>query len=115
MHRWTNGLSLVSHPTRTLVPTSLFLDDAEYFFLAHDQKLLAVDLDLSAGIFTEKYAVSGLNVQRKDLTFVVGLAFANCDDFAFHRFFFGTSRNDDSTTNGFPFFDSANEDAIVER
>ena len=70
---------------------SLFLDDAEDFFLSHNQKLLAVDLDLGAGILAEQHAVARLHIQREDLAFVVGLALADGDDFAFLGFFFGAS------------------------
>ena len=82
--------------------SALFLDDAEDFFLAHDQKLFAVDLDFGAGIFAEEHAVASLDVQRKDFAFVVGLALADSDDFAFLRLFLGAVRDDDSTANVSP-------------
>ena len=89
---------LLTPPTRAAA--SLFLDDAEDFFLAHNQKLLAVFLDLGDGVLAEQNAVASLDVQRKDLAFVVGLALANSNDFAFLGFLLGAIRDDDSTTNG---------------
>ena len=40
----------------------LFLDDAKDFFLAHDEKLLAVEFDLGTGVFPEEHAVARLDI-----------------------------------------------------
>src|SRR5207247_4970856 len=45
----------------------LSLDDAEDVLLAEDQGLLAVELDLGAGVLAEQYPVAGLHVERQDL------------------------------------------------
>ena len=83
---------------------ALFLDDAEDFFLSHDQKLLAVDLDFGAGILAEQHTVASLHIQREDLAFIVRLALSDGDDFAFVGLFFGAIRNDDSAMNGIDLF-----------
>src|SRR5438876_2990752 len=45
----------------------LSLDDAEDVLLAEDQALLAVELDLGAGVLAEQYPVTGLHVEGQDL------------------------------------------------
>ena len=93
----------------------LLLQDAEDFFLAHNQEFLAIDLDLGAGILAEQDAVAGLDVERENLAFVVGLALADGDDFALLGLFLGGVRDDDAAPDGFAFFDAANQDAVVKR
>jgi hypothetical protein len=93
---------------------SLFADDAQDFFLAHDQKIFVVNFDLGARILAEEYAVPRLHVQGEDLAFVVGLALADSDNSALLGLFLGAIRNNDSTTNNFALFDAADEDAVVE-
>ena len=93
----------------------LFLDDAEDFFLAHDEKLLAVELDLGAGVFPEEHAVARLHVEREDFALVIRLALADGDDFAFLGLFLGAIGDDDSTTDCLALFDAAEEDAVMER
>ena len=55
------------------------LDDAENLFLAHDQELFAVDLDLGSRVFAKENLVAGLDVEREDLPLVVGFTFADRD------------------------------------
>ena len=54
-------------------------------------------------------------VEREDLAFVVGLAFADGDDFTFLGLFLGGVGDDDAATDGFTLFDTTNQDAIVQR
>ena len=93
----------------------LLIDDAEHFFLAHDEKLFAADFDFGPGILAEEHTVASLDVEREDLAVVVGLAFPGRDDFAFLGLFFSAIRDDDSTrNNGFALFDATDEDTVVE-
>jgi hypothetical protein len=78
---------------------ALLGDDAEDFFLAHDEELFAVELDLRAGILAEQDGVASLDVQREDLALVVRFALADGDDFALLRLLLG----------------AADEDAVVQR
>src|SRR5271157_4732695 len=48
--------------------------DAKDFFLAHDQEVFAVNLDLGAGVLAKQDAVAFLHIEREGLAFVVGLA-----------------------------------------
>src|SRR5664279_4303034 len=59
--------------------------DAEDFFLTHDQEVFAVNLDLGAGILAEQNAVARLHVERESFALVVALATADGDNFAFLR------------------------------
>src|ERR1035441_3004997 len=58
----------------------LLLDDAEDFFLAHDQELFAVQFDFGARVFAEEDGVALLDVQREDLALVVRLALADSNE-----------------------------------
>ena len=93
----------------------LLLEDAEDFFLTHDEEFFAVDLDLGAGVLAEEDAVASLDVEREDLAFIVRLAFADRDDFAFLRLLLGAVGNDDAAADRLALFDTANEDAVVQR
>src|SRR5581483_1834047 len=88
--------------------------DAEDFFLAHDEELFAIDLDFGTGILAKEDAVAGFHLQRGDFTFFVLLAFADGDDFAFLRLVLGGIGDDDAATGGLGFFDATNDDAVVE-
>jgi hypothetical protein len=92
----------------------LLLDDAEDFFLTHDEEFLAVEFDLGSGVFAEEDIVASLDVEREDLAFVVGFALADGDDFAFLGLFLGAVGDDDAAADGFALFKTANEDAVVE-
>jgi len=52
-------------------------DDPEDLILAHDQQLLAVDLDFRAAVFAEEHPITGLNIQG--LARAVFLVFAKTD------------------------------------
>src|ERR1700691_3493135 len=95
--------------------SQLLLHDAEDFFLAHDEKLLAVELDLGAGVLAEQNLVARLDVQREDFAFVVRLALAHGDHFALLGLFLGAVGDDDATADGFALFQTADEDAVMER
>src|SRR5947208_1892570 len=62
-------------------PSSTF-DHAEDVFLAHDEVLFTVDLDLGSGVLPEQDRVSGLDVERRQLAVVVHLALAARDHLA---------------------------------
>ena len=93
----------------------VFADDAEDFFLAHDEVVLAVELDLGAGILAETGCIAGLDVERENLAFVVGLALADGDDGALHGLFLGGIGDDDASAHGFALFLAGDEDAVVQR
>src|SRR5437868_3251956 len=89
-------------------------DDAEDFFLAHDDELVAVERDLGSGVFAEEDAVAGFYVEREGLAFVVGLALADGDHFAFLRLFLGGVGDDDSAANRFGFLNTLDQNAVMQ-
>src|SRR5208337_991244 len=82
------------------IPNCGAFQDAEYFFLAHDQEVFAVNLDLGAGVLAKQDAVAFLHIEREGFTFVVGLAPAHRDHFALLRLVLGAVRDNDSATGG---------------
>ena len=96
------------------MPVGYFVDDAEDFFLAHDEVLLAVDLDLLAGVLAEQDGVAFLDVERRDLAVLLDLALADGDDLALLRLFLGGVGDDDAADLLFAFFDALHDDAVVQ-
>src|SRR5271157_2185507 len=88
--------------------------NAEDFFLAHDQEVFAVNLDLGAGVLAKQDAVAFLHIEREGFAFVVGLAPAYRDHFALLRLVLGAVRDNDSATGGFGLFNAPNHDAVVQ-
>src|SRR4051812_42936916 len=88
--------------------------DAEDFFLAHDDQLFAVNLHFGAGILAEEDTVTSFYVEREDLAFVVGLAFTDGDHFTFLRLFFSRVGDDDSATNRFLFLNATDENTVMQ-
>src|SRR6188472_1036439 len=64
-------------------------EHAEDLFLAHDQVFLALELDLLPGVLAEEDLVPSLDVERRDLAVLVGLALADRDHFALLGLFLG--------------------------
>src|SRR5213596_2299284 len=76
-------------------PSSAF-DHAEDVLLAHDEVLLAVDLDLRSGVLHEQDLVADLDVEGRQLAVVVHLALADRDHLALLRLLLGGIRDDDA-------------------
>ena len=55
-------------------------EDAEDFFLAHDDQLLVINLDFRARVLAEQDAVALFDVEGAHLAVFVDLAFADSDD-----------------------------------
>src|SRR5579872_210098 len=108
------SLPLGAHARSPLRP-GLLLDDAEDFFLTHNQELFAIDLDFGAGILAEQDFVTGFNVERENLPFVVRFTLADGDHFALLRLFLGAIRNNDAPANRLRLFETADENPIMER
>src|SRR3989454_6878169 len=71
------------------------LDDAEDVLLAEDQVLLAVELDLGAGVLAEQHPVAGFHVEGHHLS-VLLLARADSDHLSLLRLFLGRIGDDDA-------------------
>src|SRR3989449_11755880 len=83
-------LELLRHGSR-----SSLLENGEDVFLAHDEVLLVVDLDLGAGVLPEQDFVAGLHVEGDLLAVVADLAVADGDHLALLRLFLGRVWDDD--------------------
>src|SRR5438132_491981 len=76
-------------------PSSAF-DHAEDVLLAHDEVLLAVDLDLRSGVLPEQDLVADLDVEGRQLAVVVHLALADRVHLTLLRLLLGGIRDDDA-------------------
>src|SRR4051794_22464855 len=94
---------------------SLVLDHAEDLFLAQNEVLDSVDLDLLAAVTADQDVVALLHQQRMQLAFVVNLAGADSNHLALHRLLFGRVGNDDSTLGLLFLGDPLDEQAILQR
>src|ERR1700677_5259406 len=92
----------------------LLLENAEYFFLTHNEEFLAINLDLSPGILAEQNAVPGLDIQRENLAFVVRLALPDGDDLTLLGLFLGRIRDDDAAPDRFALFHAPYKNAVVK-
>src|SRR5205085_7474920 len=93
----------------------LLLDDAEDVFLAHHQMLLAVDLDLGAGVLREQHAVARLDVQGAHLSVLEDLAVSDSDDLALDGLLLGGVGDDDATLRLLFLLHALDDDAILQR
>src|SRR5208337_5589174 len=90
------------------------LNHAHDVGLFHDQKVLAIDLDLGPGPFAKQHPVARLEVNRNELaTFVAGSR-PHGDNLAFLRLFLGCVGNDDAPLRLVLSFDAADDDAVVQ-
>src|SRR5262249_44364080 len=72
------------------------------------------DLDFGAAVLAEQHAVAGLHIQRNEFA-LLALAGADGDYFALLGLLFCTVRDNDSTLDGFLFFNALHDYTVVER
>src|SRR5215208_6688668 len=101
--------------SRGLLAGDRLLDNAHDVGLLHDQEVLAVDAHLGARPFAEQNAIAGLDVQGDDLAALVASTRTGGDDFALLRLLLGGIRNDDAAFRLLLRFDTADDDAVVQR
>jgi len=93
---------------------SLFYNGQDVVF-THHKVIVAINLDICAGIFTEQHQVADLNVQREHLAVFSLLTVANGHDLAALRLLFcGLLDKKPPGGLGF-FFDSLDNDTILQR
>src|SRR5687768_17250950 len=92
----------------------LLLDDAQDLFLADDEVVRAFDLDFLSSVLAEEHGVAGLDVERRDLAFLLNPAAAHRDDLALLRLFLGRVGDDDPADLLLPFVDALHDDAVVQ-
>src|ERR1700727_840447 len=89
------------------------LDHAHDVGLLHDQKVLAVDLDLSAGPFAEQQSVARFEVKRNELAAFVPSAGSHGDDLALLRLLLDGIGNNDAALRLVLSFNAADDDTGV--
>src|SRR5882724_8918373 len=91
------------------------VDHAHDVGLLHDQKVLAIDLDLGARPLAEQHAVANLDVDRNELAGLVAAARTHRNHFALRGLFLRGVGNDDATGRLFIGGDALDDDAVVKR
>src|SRR6476646_9542876 len=107
---FTSLAAMVGYPFQTGCVLRKSGDDPEDVAFLHDDQVFAVEDDFGARPFAEQDAVAGLDVERRDLSFVGAVAAADGDDFAFLRLFLSGVGNDDPAFGLFLGVDATNED-----
>src|SRR6266568_164642 len=100
--------------TRNFAQRNSSADDREYFVLAEDEVLLAVDLDVGARVLAEEDLVSGLDVEGDLGPVLEDLAVADGDDLALLGLLLGGVRNDDPALDRLLLFDTLDDQAVVQ-
>src|SRR5579872_4720119 len=90
-------------------------DDGQDLFLAEDHVVIAVELDLAAGVLAHEDAVALLDIHRRALPLVVELARADRDHLGLLRLLFGAVRNDDAAPDLLFLLNALHQDTIVQR
>src|SRR5512138_182583 len=94
---------------------ALLLDDGHHVFLAHDEKLFAVDLHFGAAVLAEQDVVAHLHVERTHLSVLENLALTHGYDLAPDRLL-GRRIGDHDATGGSPLlFKALDDHSIVQR
>src|SRR4029453_8196453 len=89
-------------------------DDGHQVFLAHHEELLAVELDLGAGILSEEHLVADLDVEGTGLAVLENLAPAHGQYFAPDGLLGGRIGDDDPARRGSLLLGALHDDAIVQ-
>src|SRR5271154_2842702 len=88
-------------------------DHAHDVGLFHDQKFIAVELDLGARPLAEQHTIAGLEVHRDELAILVAAAGSDGDDLALLRLLLGGVGNDDAALGLFLGFDALDDHAVT--
>src|SRR5258708_5178228 len=90
------------------------LDHTHDVGLLHDQKVLAVNLDLGAGPFAEQHPVARFEFERHQLAALVPSARPHGDDLALLWLLLDGVGNNDAALRLFLSFDAADDDTVVQ-
>src|SRR5882762_6745547 len=91
------------------------LENGEDVFLAQDEVLFFVDLDLGAGVLAEQDLVPGLHVEGDLLAFIGDLPVAHGDHLGLLRLLLGRVRDDDPAPFDLLLLEPLDEDAVMQR
>ena len=96
-----------------VVLASALVDDRQDVVFTHDEVVLAIELDLLAGVLAEQDLSPAFTSSGTRLPSSFDLAVTGGDDFALLRFFFRRVRDDDPADLLFAFLEALNNDAVV--
>src|SRR5713226_9511357 len=97
------------------IDVSLSLQNSEHLVFAHQQVLIAVQLDLVARVFAEQNALAHLHVERHHFAVFEQFAFSNREHLSLLRLLFRRIGNDDAPADRLFVFHSFHHDAVIER
>src|SRR5215472_18082686 len=92
-----------------------FSKNSQNFVFAKNQIFFAVDLDIRAGVFSEQNAVACLHIRGDPLAVIQQLAVSDGNHLGLLRLLLSAVGNDDAASHALLFFQTANEDAVVQR
>src|SRR5262245_32504550 len=93
---------------------TLLLNHPEHVLLAEDELVLALDLDLRAGVLAEQNGVARLDVERPHLAVLEHLAVAYRDDLGAERLLLGSVGDDDASPSLVLLFLPLNQQPILK-
>src|SRR3954447_22906015 len=85
------------------------VEDGQHLVFAHDQVVLAIELDFLARIFAKQDVIARLHLERDARAVVVHLAAAGGDHLTALRLLFRSVGNDDRTALLLALFDAPND------
>src|ERR1700681_801569 len=89
------------------------VNDGQHLVLAHDQVLLAIELDFLARVLAEEDQIARLDIEGNPRALIVHLAVAGRNDPALLRLLFGCVGDDDPADLLLAFFKALDDDPIV--
>src|SRR5262249_2745680 len=90
-------------------------ENSENFVFAQNQIFIVVNFDFGPRILSKKYPVAFLHFERKHFPIFQALAGTHSNYFALLGLFLGCVGNDDPASNRFLFFDSFDQNTIMQR
>src|SRR5262249_31627660 len=97
------------------VRVSLLLENREDIFLAQNEVLLAVDLDLGARVLADEDLVALLDLERLHLAVVEDLAVTDGDDLGLERLLLGGVGDEEPASSLLLLGEALGENAVVQR
>src|SRR5216683_5983706 len=118
MTELTQLTALYELPSSILCSLSSVLRSVEHAHdvgFLHDQEILAVELHLGAGPFSEQHFIANLEIDGDQLADIVATAGAGRHDLALLRLLARGIRNDDAAGGLFLGFDALHDHSVVQR
>src|SRR5579864_5923221 len=108
------SLAAISNYSVGFISVARSDDHAHDVGFLHDQKVLAIELDLGARPFAEQHGIADLQIDRDQLAGLIASARADGDDLALARLLLGAVGNDDAALGLLFGVDAAHDHAVVQ-